>query len=261
MDEFGVSQKKFLSLSKHSQNKYLSNYIKRYYLKSIKNELSLEQLDLLFQKYSKNFLLQAKITKPKCKQEWIEFFSNRFHYHRQQLVQKVTEGDFLASSKNFCHPNESCKQKTHTIGWTVVLDNIRSSFNIGSIFRTVDGVGWKSVLLSGYSSTPNNRHVQKISMNSSNWVDWEYTENLKKWLNSQNLPVIGLETGSNTKDYYNYDWQKAGILILGNEEFGITKDIVKLCQSVVSIPMYGKKNSLNVSNAFAVIAYHVRNKF
>ena len=82
-------------------------------------------------------------------------------------------------------------------------------------------------------------------------------ENLKDWLQKQPLPVIALETEENSKNCFDYKWQSEGILIVGNEEYGISAEILELCQDLVSIPMYGVKKSLNLACAFSVVSYLV----
>ena len=76
-------------------------------------------------------------------------------------------------------------------------------------------------------------------------------------IQKQPLPVIALETEENSKNCFDYKWQSEGILILGNEEYGVSSEILELCQDVVSIPMYGIKQSLNLACAFSVVSYLV----
>ena len=76
-------------------------------------------------------------------------------------------------------------------------------------------------------------------------------------MQKQPLPVIALETAENSQICFNYQWQSEGILILGNEEYGISAAILELCRDIVSIPMYGVKKSLNLACAFSVVSYLV----
>ena len=258
MNNFPLNHRKFKNLNNNLQNSHLSKWLADCYRKTITKELSTEQLKILFHQYLSFFLEQIKIKEPKTNAEWSEFFSQRFHYHRQAMKQTLKESDFLPTKANLTHPNEVIKKRADIIKWQVVLTNIRSAFNIGSVFRTVDGAGWEKVWLSGYSALPNNKNLQKAAMNSTNWVEWEKAVNLTSWLKNQTKPIIALETTENAENCFQYNWQEQGILILGNEEYGISKELLKLCTAKVAIPMLGIKKSLNVANAFAIIAYLVR---
>ena len=125
-------------------------------------------------------------------------------------------------------------------------------------FVLADGAGTgKKSILSGYSPSPKNKQVQKAAMQTENWMKWQKVECIKTWLQKQPLPVIALETEENSKNCFDYKWQSEGILILGNEEYGVSSEILELCQDVVSIPMYGIKQSLNLACAFSVVSYLV----
>ena len=254
LDRFPFNPDKFFQLSLHSQHIRLSDWLENCYNKQLQGKFTEVELELLFEQYIQFFLGQKNLNKPKTTAEWKEFFSQRFHYHRKNTNQGIKENNFLPSSDP---SHEKEKVFSSRTGWKIVLDNIRSAFNVGSVFRTADGAGWQEVILSGYSPSPENKQVQKAAMRTENWMKWQKVENLKDWLQKQPLPVIALETAENSQICFNYQWQSEGILILGNEEYGISAAILELCRDIVSIPMYGVKKSLNLACAFSVVSYLV----
>ena len=143
---------------------------------------------------------------------------------------------------------------------TVILDNLRSAYNVGSIFRTAECVQSEKLILCGITPTPPHPRVVKTSMGTEDRIIWSYhthTEEVIRQLKHYGMPVIALETASNAKSLFSYKPTKPVAVILGNEALGIEQDILKLADEVLSIPVCGWKNSLNVSNAFALAAYHL----
>lgn len=253
MLNFGWTEKKFFSLETKIQHKYLADWLKNCYL--IANQLPQDSLKILFKSYCNFFLKQEKIYRPNSFKEWQEFFSQRHHYHQKKYSPQ--KKDAVIFSSDFIPKVEKEKKRMIKVKWQVLLNNIRSAFNVGSIFRTMDGAGWEKALLSGYTTSIDNKHFQKAAMHTEQWIAHQRIENLAKWLKLQKLPIIGLETSRKAKNCFSYDWQQQGILILGNEEHGISSSLLKKCDEVVSIPMWGKKESLNIANAFAIVSYWI----
>jgi 23S rRNA (guanosine2251-2'-O)-methyltransferase len=161
-----------------------------------------------------------------------------------------------------------------------LLDNIRSAWNVGSIFRTADGLGVSKLYLCGITPTPDNEAVRKTSLGAEETVAWEYSRNaLKtaKTLKSEGYRLIALEqdprafpidaflserSHTQSKEGQNaVNGQRAvkskDILVLGNEVIGVDPDLLDLCDQIVHIPMRGRKRSLNVEVAFAITAFHL----
>jgi len=139
---------------------------------------------------------------------------------------------------------------------------MRSAFNVGSIVRVVDAVGFESVMLS--SATPGKEigQVRKTAMGCTEWIPQTKHKDLGKALiraKEEAYSVIGIETVEDSFSYAEYPWPGKGIVVLGNEEYGITEDVMQACDDFVHLPMSGNKNSVNVANAFAVIAFHISN--
>ncbi len=152
----------------------------------------------------------------------------------------------------------------------VILHDIRSRENVGSIFRTADAAGVSKIYLCGITPQPSQNQevriknqetdkIAKTALGAEKWVPWEYhkqtwrlIENLKK----QGYQVIALEKTKTAKDIFRFKAQKNPVaLVVGNEVSGLSPEVLKRSSGVVSIPMYGKKESLNVAVAFGIAVY------
>ena len=154
-----------------------------------------------------------------------------------------------------------------------LLDNVRSAWNVGSIFRTADGLGVKKLYLCGITPTPENESVTKTSLGAENLVAWEYSRNaleMAKELKAEGYTLIALErderaipVGAKGANGYPFGHKHAPlqdtILIIGNEITGVDPDILDLCDQITYIPMRGRKRSLNVEVAFGIAAHTLSN--
>jgi 23S rRNA (guanosine2251-2'-O)-methyltransferase len=154
----------------------------------------------------------------------------------------------------------SSRKNTCTGVKAALLDNIRSAWNVGSIFRTSEGLGIETLYLCGTTPTPENKSVRKTSLGAEDYVDWEYSLNaleMAKKLKREGQTLIALE--QDTRAYNLTECQiqnsKSPIIILGNEVTGVDPEILDLCDQIVHIPMRGQKRSFNVEVAFAIAAY------
>ena len=171
-----------------------------------------------------------------------------------KLKSNLRDHDFLVFSKD--------KQigSGNKIPITLILDNLRSSFNVGSIFRTAECFSIEEIILCGYTATPENEKVQKTSMGTCDLVKWECsktTEEVIQNLKKQAVKIYALETTSNAKSIHKTNFEKPCALIFGNEALGISKKILTLVDEIVSIPLSGSKNSLNVGVTAAICCYEV----
>lgn len=149
----------------------------------------------------------------------------------------------------------------------LILDNIRSAHNVGSIFRTADGAGVSKIYICGFSPTPENPKVLKTSLGVEKTMPWEYhkqTWRLIAKLKKQKVKIVALEIAPNAKNIFKYkskflsvDRQVRLALIVGNEVRGISRAVLKNADDVVEIPMHGHKESLNVSVAVGVGLYQL----
>ena len=142
-----------------------------------------------------------------------------------------------------------------------ILINIRSLYNVGSIFRTSDACGIKKLYLIGFTPTPEHPKLHKTALGAEEKIEWEKAHtatNILKNLKKTGYKIIALETGKKSSDLYNYKAQGKIALIVGNEIKGISKTILKNCDAVLRIPMNGIKESLNVEVAFALGVYQLK---
>jgi 23S rRNA (guanosine2251-2'-O)-methyltransferase len=142
----------------------------------------------------------------------------------------------------------------------VVLDNIRSALNVGAMFRTSDGAGVQKIYLTGITPYPPHNKIPKTALGAIEMMDWEYNKNTIDVLNNlknDGYKLISVELTENAENYSKIEYKKPTALIFGNEINGISKEILDLSDSVVYIPMYGKKESLNVATTFGIMVYEV----
>jgi len=144
---------------------------------------------------------------------------------------------------------------------TVVLDSIRSLYNVGAIFRTADGVGVEKIFLCGITGTPEQAAVRKTALGAQERVPWEYASDVvtvAKGLKQAGYQVVLLEQTDTAVNYNCFHSHKPVCLIVGNEIEGITSELITIADAAVEIEMAGIKNSLNAAVAFGIIAYHLR---
>ena len=143
---------------------------------------------------------------------------------------------------------------------TVVCENIRSLYNVGSIFRTMDGIRGEKLYLCGYTGHPPRKEIDKVALGAVESVPWEYERDTIKVINrlkAEGIKIIALEHTDTSVDFQKFQYIFPLAIVLGNEYDGISDEIVKHCDYSVEIPMHGIKQSLNVATAFGIIAYEV----
>jgi len=156
------------------------------------------------------------------------------------------------------------KNKTKEV--VIILDDIRSCFNVGSLFRIADCVGVSKVFLCGYTPAPVdkfgriNKEIKKVALGGEVSVSWEKhfsVLRLVKKLKSEGFEIVSLEQSDNSLDYKKFKPIKKTAIIVGNEVLGVSNKILKLSDRIVEIPMKGKKESLNVAVATAVALFRI----
>jgi len=142
----------------------------------------------------------------------------------------------------------------------VVLDNIRSLENIGSIFRTADAMGVSKIFLCGISGKPPHHKISKTALGAEETVPFEYYKQVGRLidrLKSSKINIIALEQAKTAIDYRKFKPEFPLALIVGNEVKGVSKSILKKCNKIIVLPMKGQKESLNVSVAFGIAGYNI----
>lgn len=147
----------------------------------------------------------------------------------------------------------------------IILDNVLDTYNVGAIFRLADAVAAKKVFLCGTTESPPNTRIKKASINTWQWVDWEYFPtaseailNLKSYV--LNLNVVGIEQDEKSVSFEQFDYKVPIALVVGNETDGISKEVLKMCDAIVEIPMFGINTSLNVMVSLGIILYKALEK-
>jgi 23S rRNA (guanosine2251-2'-O)-methyltransferase len=146
----------------------------------------------------------------------------------------------------------------HPIIVEALLDNIRSAWNVGSIFRTADGTGVQKLYLGGFTPTPDSSKVGKTALGADANIVWEKFNNgvqLARLLKSKGYILWALEDLPDAIPLFLVDIQEnysTTVLIMGNEVSGVDPGIIEICDKVISIPMLGKKKSYNVAVAFGI---------
>lgn len=152
------------------------------------------------------------------------------------------------------------------MNFCVVLDNVRSLSNIGSIFRTADSLGASKVFLCGISGTPPNRELHKTALGSENSVEWEYEQStlhcIQK-LKKNGYKIILIEQIEPATLLQNYEpvFNQKTAYVFGNEVDGITNDVLLLADLAIEIPQFGTKHSLNISVSAGILMWHYVCKF
>jgi tRNA G18 (ribose-2'-O)-methylase SpoU len=142
----------------------------------------------------------------------------------------------------------------------LVLCNIRSRENVGSIFRTADAVGVSKIYLCGITPTPPHEKISKTALGAEEFVDWEYckdTWRLLGKLKKDKINIVALEQTKESTDLFKFKSKFPLALVVGNEVNGLSPQILKYCDKKISISMYGKKESLNVSVAVGIALYQL----
>lgn len=143
----------------------------------------------------------------------------------------------------------------------VVLDNIRSMHNVGSIFRTADAFLLEAIFLCGYTPQPPHRDIHKTALGATETVDWIYFENTVDSiheLKNRGYKILAIEQveGSVSLEKFTSPNEKIAV-VLGNEVEGVDVDVLKLCDGCIEIPQLGTKHSLNVSIAGGIVLWEL----
>jgi tRNA G18 (ribose-2'-O)-methylase SpoU len=147
----------------------------------------------------------------------------------------------------------------------VVLDNVRSMNNVGSIFRSADAFLIQAIYLCGYTPQPPHRDIQKTALGATETVRWQYFETTVKaveQLKKDGFAVWAVEqaSGSEILQKMNWDGEQKIALVLGNEVSGVAEEVLEYCDGCVEIPQMGMKQSLNISVAAGIVLWEFMRK-
>ena len=142
----------------------------------------------------------------------------------------------------------------------VILDDIRSLHNIGSVFRTADAFLIEKIYLCGITATPPNKEIHKTALGATETVTWEHHENVLEVienLKKEKVTVFAIEQVENSVflNDFKVEANKKYALVFGNEVFGVNQEAIKLCDGTIEIPQLGTKHSLNISVSAGIVVW------
>lgn len=143
----------------------------------------------------------------------------------------------------------------------VVLDNVRSLHNVGSVFRTSDAFLIQELLLCGLTGQPPQSEIEKTALGATETVNWKYfskTSEAIQYLKDQNWKIYAVEQTKNSIFLNDFQWKNEKIaFVFGNEVYGVEQAIIELCDGVIEIPQAGTKHSLNIAVSAGIVLWHL----
>jgi tRNA G18 (ribose-2'-O)-methylase SpoU len=144
----------------------------------------------------------------------------------------------------------------------IIVDNVLDTYNIGSIFRLADAVAVEKVFLCGETETPPNSRIKKASINTTEWVPWEYSQTavaaIKKIKNQElGIKIFAIEQDSRSVPYDKAAYSFPLALVIGHESTGVSKEVLDIADQIVELPMWGVNISLNVMVSLGIVLYAV----
>lgn len=154
-------------------------------------------------------------------------------------------------------------RRAEKIPVVVVLENIRSAYNVGSVFRTADAFLIEAIYICGYTAKPPHKEITKTALDAQHSVDWKYFENAKlaiAELQKQGYKIYAIEQVTNSISLENFSAlnQNKVAFVFGNEVSGVEQETIASCDGSIEIPQFGMKHSLNISVAAGIVLWEVR---
>lgn len=147
----------------------------------------------------------------------------------------------------------------------IVLDNVRSLNNVGSVFRSADAYRVEKIYLCGITAQPPHREIRKTALGATESVAWEYVEDtleVVQKLNAAGYKTCAIEQAERSENLYNFTPQRNApvAIVLGNEVKGVQQEVVDACNTVIELDQYGTKHSLNIAVCAGIVIYDIFNK-
>ena len=177
---------------------------------------------------------------------------------REHCRTNITDEDFVVTT------DDAPDTAVSTMPVCVLVDNVRSAFNVGGLFRSGECLGIEHVHLCGYTATPDNEKVSRSALGAEQLVPWTHHNTARAALESiepEGRSLVALETAEDCARPHETEFSFPCAVIVGNERFGLGRDVLNAADHVVRIPTYGRKNSLNVVSAFTVCGYEIRRQW
>lgn len=173
-------------------------------------------------------------------EETLAGMADAYHEHVRQMGRGVREHNLLPEVRE-----GDREEPGPLLDASLYLNGIRSAHNVGSILRSAEAFHVKRLYFSPTTPLPTHPQVQKTSMGAWRWVEWEVVERPPPGL-------IALETCEGATPLHQFSFRPGCVIAIGNEEYGCSREVLEAAEAVIEIPLYGRKNSLNVANAAAI---------
>lgn len=151
-------------------------------------------------------------------------------------------------------------KKSERLEAVIILDDVRSAMNVGSAFRTADAFGIEKIYLCGITATPPHREINKTALGAQDSMDWEHVENIDSIVESlkkEGYTTAAIEQADESVSLleFNPESTEKYAFVFGNEVFGVKDEIIERADTVLEIPQYGTKHSLNISVSIGVVLW------
>ncbi|MDY0375878.1 MAG: TrmH family RNA methyltransferase [Desulfobacterium sp.] len=266
---FPLTKKKFMALTPRGRSSWVRKWLSEVYQEVSSNRITPGGLDFFAREYLKvmgwsgsmsNKTL-ADIPEEHGVKSWLVFISNAIHFERAAWNISPKDQDLLPAAKGLINQKDRADDNKDRprLDYHMALDGLRSLFNVGSIFRSCEAAGFSSIIL-GNTPGRENPTVQKTSMGTADLMPHTRSSDLARTLvemKELGYTITAVETAVDSRPFYANAWQDRGVLVMGNEEYGISPHVMAICDATVHIPMFGRKNSINVANAATVLLFHI----
>jgi len=235
------TKRRFLSFHEKQRHKKCAELLREIY----EGLLSKQDISHLWQHYNEIQAWRNEIPLDLCTAKTV---CDRYHEHLRDAGVSLKEHNLLPVM------TQGDRQES-AMPWPIAiyLDHIRSAHNVGSILRTVEALALGSVYFSEGTPKVSHKQVQDASMGSYQWVECHQG----KTLHALPKPIIVMETSPSAISLCDFLFPETFTLVMGNEEYGCSDYALGLADYIVEIPLRGRKNSLNVANAFAIVAAEI----
>lgn len=178
----------------------------------------------------------------------------------RQHSRAIADGDFPVATEDRAEPRGA-----QVMPVVLVLDNVRSAFNLGSIWRLAECLGVSKLHLTGYTATPEQAKVSRAALGTEQLVAWEWhahRDQCLERLRAEGYALYALETSPSAQRLETFTFpERKTALLLGNERYGFESDLLKSCDAVLEIPCWGRKNSLNVAVTAGIAVHELRRQW
>lgn len=239
-----LHKRKFLGLSSEKQHKICAETLKSAYLKLLNGQ------DFSSEAEDYQQLCTWMSTAPQEILQNAQNISNLYHFHLKRADISLREHDFLPHVRK----GDKVDKNPEFLPHTIYLDHLRSAHNVGSILRTVEAFALGEVFFSPMTPYIDHPQVVNTSMGCHQWVNCRQNVSI----DLLPRPMIALETSHRAISLYEYTFPSIFSLVIGNEEYGCSDEVLETADVIIEIPLMGRKNSLNAANAFAIAAAEIR---